>query len=102
MILSNSYLTLAIKNAGKNSFIWFGPKPVVNVMEPELIRDIFSKYNTFQKPPQHPVGKLLVSGLVTLEGEQWAQRRKIINHAFHLEKLKVIFLMLANFATGKR
>ena len=33
----------------------------------------------------------MVSGLVTLEGEQWAKRRKIINPAFHLEKLNVIF-----------
>ena len=59
-------------------------------MEPELIRDILLKSNVFQKPPPHPLGKLLVSGLVTLEGERWAKRRKNINPAFHLEKLKVI------------
>ena len=63
---------------------------MVNIMEPELIRDILLKSNVFQKPPPHPLGKLLVSGLVTLEGERWAKRRKNINPAFHLEKLKVI------------
>ena len=81
---------MAIKNAGKNYFIWMGPKPVVNIMDPELIRDVFLKYNAFRKPPPHPLGKLLATGLVTLEGEQWTKHRKIINPAFHLEKLKVI------------
>ncbi|KAL6313440.1 hypothetical protein AAG906_004403 [Vitis piasezkii] len=77
-----------IKKYGKNFFAWFGPNPMVNIMEPELIRDVLLKSNVFQKPPPHPLGKLLVSGLVTLEGERWAKRRKIINPAFHLEKLK--------------
>ncbi|KAJ9672685.1 hypothetical protein PVL29_026057 [Vitis rotundifolia] len=57
-------------------------------MEPELIRDVLLKHNAFQKPPEHPLVKLLVSGIVSLEGEQWTKRRKIINPAFHLEKLK--------------
>ncbi|XP_034679128.1 cytochrome P450 CYP72A219-like isoform X1 [Vitis riparia] len=78
----------SIKKYGKNYFIWMGPKPVVNIMDPELIRDVFLKYNAFRKPPPHPLGKLLATGLVTLEGEQWTKRRKIINPAFHLEKLK--------------
>ena len=81
---------MAIKNAGKNCFIWMGPKPVVNIMEPELIRDVLLKHNAFQKPPVHPLGKLLATGVIALEGEQWTKRRKIINPAFHLEKLKVI------------
>lgn len=68
-----------------------GPRPVVIIMEPELIRDVFFKHNTFRKQPQHPAGNFLISGLVLLEGEQWTNRRKIINQAFHLEKLKVIF-----------
>ncbi|RVW59161.1 Cytochrome P450 CYP72A219 [Vitis vinifera] len=79
---------MGIKNAGKNSFTWLGPKPVVNIMEPELIRDVLLKHNVFQKPPPHPIGKLLAAGVIALEGEQWTKRRKIINPAFHLEKLK--------------
>ena len=85
---------MGIKNAGKNSFTWLGPKPVVNIMEPELIRDVLLKHNVFQKPPPHPLGKLLATGVVALEGEQWTKRRKIINPAFHLEKLKVILSCL--------
>ncbi|KAJ9672660.1 hypothetical protein PVL29_026042 [Vitis rotundifolia] len=78
----------SIKKYGNNCFIWMGPQPVVNIMEPELIRDVFLKHNAFQKPPLHPLGKLLVTGVIALEGEQWTKRRKIINPAFHLEKLK--------------
>ena len=91
---------MGIKNAGKNSFTWLGPKPVVNIMEPELIRDVLLKHNVFQKPPPHPLGKLLATGIVALEGEQWTKRRKIINPAFHLEKLKVILSCL--FSNWKR
>eukprot|EP00261_Vitis_vinifera_P016241 XP_010645072.1 PREDICTED: cytochrome P450 CYP72A219 [Vitis vinifera] len=78
----------SIQKYGKNNFIWLGPKPVVNIMQPELIRDVLLKHNAFQKPPPHPLGKLLASGISSLDGEQWTKRRKIINPAFHLEKLK--------------
>ncbi|XP_034678010.1 cytochrome P450 CYP72A219-like [Vitis riparia] len=77
-----------IKKYGKNFFTWVGPSLRVNIMEPELMRDVLLKSNIFQKTPSHPLVKLLVSGLVALEGEQWAKRRKIINPAFHPEKLK--------------
>ena len=88
---------MGIKNAGKNSFTWSGPIPVVNIMEPELIRDVFLKHNAFGKPPPHPLGKLLASGIAGLEGSHWSERRKIINPAFHLEKLKVINFMILIF-----
>ena len=68
-----------------------GPNPRVNIMKPELMRDVLLKPNIFQKTPSHPLVKMLVSGLVAQEGEQWAKRRKIINPVFHPEKLKVIF-----------
>ena len=55
------------------------------------MRDVLLKSNIFQKTPSHTLVKLLVSGLVALEGEQWAKHRKIINPAFHPKKLKVIF-----------
>jgi cytochrome P450 len=77
--------------AGKNSFIWFGPTPRVNITDPELIKDVLNKYYDFRKPNVNPLIKLLVNGLVNLEGEQWSKHRKIINPAFHLEKLKVSF-----------
>ena len=66
-------------------------------MEPELIRDVLSMHTVFRKSRVHAFVKLLVSGLLFLDGEKWAKHRKIINPAFRLEKVKVIFwLQVAN------
>jgi len=54
-----------------------------------MIKEIMIKYEEFQKPNTNPLAKMLVKGLVAYEGEKWAKHRKIINPAFHLEKLKV-------------
>uniref|UniRef100_A0A5B7BLQ0 Cytochrome P450 CYP72A219-like n=2 Tax=Davidia involucrata TaxID=16924 RepID=A0A5B7BLQ0_DAVIN len=77
-----------IEKYGKNSFIWLGPRPVVHIMDPENIRDILSKNYQFQKPKGNPLTKLLATGVIDYETEKWAKHRKIINPAFHLEKLK--------------
>ncbi|XP_062030316.1 cytochrome P450 CYP72A219-like isoform X2 [Rosa rugosa] len=72
---------------GKNSFTWLGPKPKVNITNPEDLKDIFTKYDDF--PKLAPIyKKLLAAGFATDEGEKWARHRKIINPAFHMEKLK--------------
>ncbi|GMN64491.1 hypothetical protein TIFTF001_033563 [Ficus carica] len=65
-----------------------GPMPRVNITNPEYIKDVFNKFGDFQKPPSNPLGKLLATGLASYDGEKWAKHRKIINPAFHLEKLK--------------
>lgn len=70
--------------------MWLGPNPSVIILESEIIREIFLKNFVFQKPRTHPVAKFLVQGLVVSEGDEWTKRRKIINPAFHLEKLKVV------------
>ncbi|KAE8699116.1 hypothetical protein F3Y22_tig00110596pilonHSYRG00076 [Hibiscus syriacus] len=76
-----------VKTYGKNSIQWFGPSPRITITDPELIREIFTKYE-FQKPRVNPLLRLLFSGLLTLEGDEWAKHRKIISHAFHQDKLK--------------
>ena len=56
------------------------------------MREILSnKQGHFQKPPLNALILILSRGLSSLEGEIWARRRKILNPAFHLEKLKVPF-----------
>ncbi|KAK6132572.1 hypothetical protein DH2020_033674 [Rehmannia glutinosa] len=73
---------------GKRSFVWFGPSPRVNIADPELIKEILTKPGVFHKPLPDPIGETIVGGLLFLEDEKWAKHRKIINPAFHIEKLK--------------
>ncbi|XP_038981500.1 cytochrome P450 72A15-like isoform X2 [Phoenix dactylifera] len=83
------FLHRVMKENGKMSFTWFGHHPRVAIMDPGLTREILSnKFGHFEKPNSHPLVKLLVGGLASYEGEKWAKHRRIINPAFHLEKLK--------------
>ncbi|KAK2992116.1 hypothetical protein RJ640_006418 [Escallonia rubra] len=81
-----------MKNHGKNSFMWLGRIPRVHITEPELIRDVLTKYNKFHKNHHalDPRTKYLLAGVGSLEGEPWAKRRRILNSAFHFEKLKLM------------
>lgn len=76
---------------GKNYFTWSGPVPRVIISDPEMVREVLStKMSHFEKST-NPISKLLVTGLVDYEGEKWVKHRRIINPAFHLEKLKEMF-----------
>ncbi|KAI9083509.1 hypothetical protein K1719_034451 [Acacia pycnantha] len=79
-----------IQNYGKNSFMWFGPNPVVTIANPEDIKEVFSNISVFEKVSNNPLGKLLITGLIELNGEKWMKHRRVINPAFHLEKLKLM------------
>lgn len=66
------------------------------ITEPELIKEVLSnkdgeypkiKYDDYMK-------KLLGNGTVTAQGENWVKLRKLSNHAFQAECLKVIFSLL--------
>ncbi|XP_075073704.1 cytochrome P450 CYP72A219-like isoform X1 [Nicotiana tabacum] len=82
------FIQKTIIDYGKKSFIWLGPTPALLIMDPELIREILSKSNIFQKPPPTAQTKLLAEGILSYEADKWAKHRRIINHAFHLDKLK--------------
>ncbi|XP_044473197.1 cytochrome P450 CYP72A219-like [Mangifera indica] len=82
------YFHHAINKYGKKSFIWMGPKPTLNISDPKLIREILSKWETFQKLKSNPLARLVATGMVAYEGEQWVKARKIATPAFHLDKLK--------------
>ncbi|KAH9755239.1 putative cytochrome P450 superfamily protein [Citrus sinensis] len=84
----------------KISFCWAGTTPRLIIKDPELMTQVLSnKQGHFQKPPLNPLILILTRGLTTLEGEDWAKHRRIINPSFHLEKLKV---MIPEFATSCR
>ncbi|XXG67739.1 hypothetical protein AAC387_Pa06g1010 [Persea americana] len=83
------FLDQTVKSYGKISFYWAGTCPVVNIMDPELIREVVStKAGHFAKPEQNPSTKLFITGLVFYDGEKWAKHRRILNPAFHQENLK--------------
>lgn len=82
------FFTDAIQKNGENSFIWIGPYPLVFIKESELIRDVLTKHTVYQKPPSNPLTKLLAQGLASYEEDKWSKHRRIINPAFHMEKLK--------------
>ncbi|KAF6154233.1 hypothetical protein GIB67_001129 [Kingdonia uniflora] len=84
-----SITELLHNNIGKLSVIWYGAVPRVTIMEPDIIRDVLSnKSGHFPKPKSNPLVRYFATGIASYEGEQWAKHRRILNPAFHQEKLK--------------
>ncbi|KAI3734310.1 hypothetical protein L6452_13776 [Arctium lappa] len=74
---------------GKTCFTWMGIKPMVHISDPNMIREVLANHYQYQKPKGgNPLTKLLAKGLADVEADQWVKHRKIINPAFHVEKLK--------------
>ncbi|KAL7129052.1 hypothetical protein ABFS83_13G037200 [Erythranthe nasuta] len=82
-----SFIHKTVTNHGENSFIWLGPYPAVIISDPENVREVLSKSYVFQKP-YNPLGKLVAQGLASYETDKWAKHRRLINPAFHLDKVK--------------
>ncbi|KAL8201483.1 hypothetical protein R6Q57_012822 [Mikania cordata] len=84
-----SFAHSVVTTHGKNCFTWMGPRPILHITDPTMIKEIFANYEDFQKQRGgNPLTRLLAKGLVDVEGDVWAKHRKIINPAFHVEKLK--------------
>ncbi|MQM03389.1 hypothetical protein Taro_036171, partial [Colocasia esculenta] len=79
-------------DVGKLSYTWFGPYPRVIVRDLDMVRDILAnKFGHIEKTKVNPLGELLITGLIKYEGDKWAKHRRIVNPAFHVEKLKRMF-----------
>lgn len=79
-----------LDDTGKMPLTWVGTCPRIFLLDAELIREVLSnKSGQFEQVKITPIVKFLISGLVNHEGEKWVRHRRIINPAFHLEKLKV-------------
>ena len=75
--------------------MWFGTTPRITVTDPQLAREVMSnKDGNFLKTKIITrVAKLLFGGVAILDAEKWVKHRRILNPAFHAEKLKVFFLL---------
>ncbi|XP_054805489.1 cytochrome P450 CYP72A616-like [Prosopis cineraria] len=74
---------------GEISMFWSGTSPRLIIKDPKLVIEVLSnKRGHFGKPPLNPNILIITRGLTTLEGYTWARRRRILNPAFHLERLK--------------
>ncbi|XP_008226302.2 PREDICTED: cytochrome P450 CYP72A219-like [Prunus mume] len=73
---------------GKKSFIWLGPVPSVVIFDAELMRETLTKHRVFEKPHSNPLLSFLVTGLLSYEGDKWVKHKRIINPAFHIDKMK--------------
>ncbi|CAI0409318.1 unnamed protein product [Linum tenue] len=78
-----------VKTYGKKSFTWVGPVPRVNIMNPEHIKEVLTKIDDYPKSRPNPLMRLLATGIAIYNGEKWARHRRILNPAFHQEKLKI-------------
>lgn len=83
---------------GKNFVTWNGAQATLIVTELDLIKEILNNNQAYTKSRTGFIVKKLVgNGLATSEGKKWAKQRKIANHAFYAESLKVSFCFLVAF-----
>ncbi|KAG5532689.1 hypothetical protein RHGRI_027098 [Rhododendron griersonianum] len=76
---------------GKKFLTWNGPQAQLVITESEYAREILNdKEKIYPKVDAEGfLKKLFGDGLATSKGEKWAKQRKLANHAFYAESLKV-------------
>ncbi|KAK9001717.1 hypothetical protein V6N11_083494 [Hibiscus sabdariffa] len=81
-----------INTYGKNYLTWQGNQAQLVISETEIIKDVLKNNSgAFLKIKDDStfLYKITGNGLVSSEGAKWATQRKLANHAFHGESLKV-------------
>lgn len=80
-----------IDDAGERFLYWYGTEPRICISDPELAKEILSnKFGFYSKPKQRPsIVTMIGQGIVLMEGLEWVKRRRILNPAFSMDRLKV-------------
>jgi len=84
---------LSFNFVGRNYLSWLGPQAQLVITEPELVKEVLlNRDKTYPKTGSKDFAKKIVGdGLASIPGgEKWAKKRKLANHAFHGESLKVL------------
>lgn len=82
------FLCKLVRDYGKKTFFWAGPAPRIVIMNPEMVKEVLNKNFKYPKPPVHPIFKIFIQGLPSIDGSKWTTHRRLLNPAFHTEKLK--------------
>ncbi|XP_022769769.1 cytochrome P450 709B2-like isoform X2 [Durio zibethinus] len=77
---------------GETFLFWHGTQPHLCISDPELAKQILSnKFGFYNKPCVNPFLQTLAGkGLLFMNGLDWVRRRRIVNPAFSLDKLKAM------------
>ncbi|KAK9934960.1 hypothetical protein M0R45_022080 [Rubus argutus] len=84
------HILLWNKSCGKNFVQWYGCQVQLVISEPELIKEILNKKDTYPKRKLLPLmKKIFGEGVATTTNPQkWEKLRKLADHAFHGDSLK--------------
>ncbi|KDP28356.1 hypothetical protein JCGZ_14127 [Jatropha curcas] len=82
---------------GETILYWYGTRPVVCIADPELTKQVLSnKFGFYVKPKCSPAIEALTGkGVAIVNGQEWVTRRRIVNPAFSVDKLKVMVKRMA-------
>uniref|UniRef100_A0ACD6ACL7 Uncharacterized protein n=1 Tax=Avena sativa TaxID=4498 RepID=A0ACD6ACL7_AVESA len=74
---------------GNTCLSWTGPSPTMAMCDPGVVKEILAdKLSYFGKSQFPAFNEMLANGLAQIEGDKWAQHRKIINPAFSIQAIK--------------
>ncbi|KAJ1397989.1 Cytochrome P450 [Sesbania bispinosa] len=82
---------------GHTFLYWYGTQARICIPDPELAKEILSnKFGFYAKSKTRPSIKAMIGeGLVLVNGVEWVKRRRILNPAFSMDKLKVMISRMA-------